>query len=507
MTRHIDADHQQSAKAREMQSLDLRFNNEVDPLPASSLLEEQPNHQDSFVYDDEDALVADLNERHAIIMTGGKSTYLLRTSDDLKFFNKQSMADFLAPYQLRVSTDKKTKIVPSFDVWLKSSRRRVYENGIVFEPNGNRPKALNLWQGFAVEPRVGNCELFKHHLLKIVCKGNMDYYDYLFGWLAQMVQDPARKPGTAVVLRGLKGTGKSTVSTWLKAMIGRHAKIAERPELFTGKFNSHLMDSLILLVEEGYWAGDKQAEGALKHLITGSEMMMERKGVDAVEVSSHVRLFMTTNNRWVVPATEDERRFYVLDVSSEKAKDHDYFSALDNEFNSGGPAAFLHELLEHDYSGVDLRNPPRTEALQEQIAQTLSAEVQWWQSVLEEGTFLDEDGTGLGGDNDWSYQLEIDKAAVFQSFTAYVKAPRGRAITTGVAGKFIREMVPNVIERRLGGKGRQDRPRVYVFPPLTELRASFTQRYGVVFDDPVADPAQDTTPKPITPTAFSSALH
>ncbi|WP_287240803.1 hypothetical protein [Mesorhizobium sp.] len=56
---------------------------------------------------------------------------------------------------------------------------------------------------------------------------------------------------------------------------------------------------------------------------------------------------MTTNGEWAVPTSFDERRFFVLDVSDEVMQNISYFADLRAEFENGGPAAMLHDLLSH----------------------------------------------------------------------------------------------------------------------------------------------------------------
>ena len=61
-----------------------------------------------------------------------------------------------------------------------------------------------------------------------------------------------------------------------------------------------------------------------------------------------------------------ERRFCVLDVDSAHQSDHPDFAALMQQMENGGREAMLHELLEYDYSDINLREPPATEALLDQ---------------------------------------------------------------------------------------------------------------------------------------------
>ena len=76
-----------------------------------------------------------------------------------------------------------------------------------------------------------------------------------------------------------------------------------------GRFNSHMISLLLLHADEGFWAGDKKAEGRLKDLVTGKTHPIEFKGKEAFWINNYVRLFVTGNPDWVVPAGFEERRF------------------------------------------------------------------------------------------------------------------------------------------------------------------------------------------------------
>ena len=45
------------------------------------------------------------------------------------------------------------------------------------------------------------------------------------------------------------------------------------PHMVSGNFNAHLMRSILLVADEAYWAGNKSEEGALKSLITFSDVI------------------------------------------------------------------------------------------------------------------------------------------------------------------------------------------------------------------------------------------
>ena len=66
----------------------------------------------------------------------------------------------------------------------------------------------------------------------------------------------------------------------------------------------------------------------LKAMITEDSFQVEPKGKDPFEVKNHIRLIAASNNDWVVPAGNSDRRFFVLDVSDIHMQDPSYFGSI-----------------------------------------------------------------------------------------------------------------------------------------------------------------------------------
>lgn len=114
---------------------------------------------------------------------------------------------------------------PLFPLWEASPHRRTVAQ-VIYDPtgrtsNGSSEAILNLWRGFARKPRSGTWDLMGQHLYRVVCGGNAQYFSYLLGWMAHLVQRPWEAPGVVIVLRSQReGTGKTTVLGWLSALLG-----------------------------------------------------------------------------------------------------------------------------------------------------------------------------------------------------------------------------------------------------------------------------------------------
>ena len=219
-----------------------------------------------------------------------------------------------------------------------------------------------------------------------VARGDEETYLWIVGWWAQILQQPTVKMETALVLRGPQGTGKTKIGQVMGSLIGDdHYLLVASPRYITGQFNSHMASLLLLHADEAFWAGDKKSEGTLKDLVTGHYHMLEFKNVDPIRVKNYIRLFVTGNPDWLIPAGFKERRWAVFDMGEDHMQDHAYFAAIDHEMNNGGREALLHYLLNFDLSQVNLRSIPKTAALLDQQIESLTPEQAWWLDTLMSG--------------------------------------------------------------------------------------------------------------------------
>ncbi|MBA3727032.1 MAG: bifunctional DNA primase/polymerase, partial [Armatimonadetes bacterium] len=189
----------------------------------------------------DDAIDA-LNESHAIVLIGGKALVLRETDQGFLL---------LRPNEFRVlvanrfcSTANGLKCVA--DVWIAHPRRREYA-AVVFEPGGTTTEnAYNLWRGWAVTPAPGNYSLFAEHLLNNICSGDEAIYRYVMAWFANIFQQPRNKPGTALVIRGERGTGKSIVGKLVGELLGTSYITVASSRHVIGHFNAHLLTALLI---------------------------------------------------------------------------------------------------------------------------------------------------------------------------------------------------------------------------------------------------------------------
>jgi hypothetical protein len=483
--------------ARQAATLSGGGNDEKPPEPPSRSEGGGPAGPQAWGYD-----VDKLNKQFALVLMGSKSVIFYEKPTAMIEDQKRMLAvDAFHNWHANRFTqicgsDGKIKPVTWSKRWMSDRRRRQYD-GIEFYPDPDNapgtPDYLNLWSGFAVSPArerdARRYKTFADHLLNNVCSGNKALHDWLFGFFAHIVQRPRQRLGVALVMRGRMGSGKTKVGEVFGRLFPRHYFLVDDPRYVTGQFNAHMATCLLLQADEAVWAGDKAAEGRLKGLITSPIQQIEAKGVDPIRLPNFVRLVMTSNEDWVVPAGKDERRFAVLDVDPRCAQRHEYFREMDEELADGGLEALLADLLAFDLESVDLWKIPRTEALLEQKIRSLNSVESWWFERLTNGS------TARHGQH---WKEEVSSTTLFNDYIATAdKIGVKRKQEETVFGISLAKLVPNLrrvkrtveVEDERGGASTTRRAWCYALPPLVEARAHFELIVGQRVQWPSEDDA------------------
>jgi Family of unknown function (DUF5906) len=324
--------------------------------------------------DDPEQVLDDMNAKYAVVQTGGKTRVMGFEADPsypgCQVPVYQTLADFRAFHHNHKVETEDGKLKGRGQWWLDSPFRRQY-SPVVYAPNVTTgPDVFNLWRGFACEPKEGDCSLYLKHMKDNVCQCNEEHYDYLLNVLAYGVQYPHEQGKIAVVLRGKEGAGKGKLVLTYGSLFGAHFKHISQPRHLVGNFNSLQQDCSVLFGDEVFFAGDRTHEGILKAIITEPTLQIERKGIDTITAPNRMHIFLSSNNDWVIPASADARRFFVLDVGDARKQDHDYFAAIDRQMETGGREALLRLLLDRDLSSFEIRKVPQTAALADQKQRT-----------------------------------------------------------------------------------------------------------------------------------------
>jgi hypothetical protein len=305
--------------------------------------------------------------------------------------------------------------------------------------------------------------------------------------MARGVQMPWEQGHSAIVMRGREGVGKSFLAKMYGALFGVHYLSVSNAKHIVGQFTGHLSNIVFLFGDEAFNVGDSQHEATLKSMITENRSMFEKKGVDARAGVNCLKLMLASNEKWVVPAGMNDRRFLVLDVGDNVMQNSKYFGAIQKEMDNGGYEAMLYDLLHRDISRFNVREIPQTEALMDQKVHGLKPAEEWIYHCLCEGQIIPG--------KDWEGPHPND------TMTYYARG-FGNNITSTAVGRLLKDLgfelsrcqlKTEVLDVR-GHASMRDKVLCKVLRPIEECRALFQARRGIKIDvreydkqDPVTD--------------------
>ena len=432
----------------------------------------------------------EMNERHCVVSDGGKFRVFTEEFDPVlkrHYFVRHTKTDFedlQSNRQVEVPTGDGVKCVPKGHWWLRQPGRRQYR-GVIFDPEREHEGWLNLWRGWAVQPKKGDWGLLRELLREVLCDGDARLFEYVMNWSANVVQRPGSPAEVALFFRGEKGTGKGTFGRALAGLAGRHGLQISSPGHLTGRFNLHLKDCVVLFADEAFWAGDKAGESVLKQLVTEPTIQYEGKGTNSESGRNTIHIVGASNSDWVVPAGLDgERRFCVGEVNGKAKGDKERFKAINRQlYQEGGMEAMLYDLLKRDIADWHPRDDvPDTKALMDQKLRSMEALEEFWYERMLEGALTNARG-------DWSegpvlvlsHHLHEDYVHATQQ--RGVRSMRSSQVQLGM---HLTKLCPGIERTKVKAMDTdvgmrtdaQGRAPAYRFPSLADCRLAFERKLG-----------------------------
>lgn len=300
--------------------------------------------------------------------------YCQERDDDVSI---KKRIDFQNTYEnklITVETKKGVNDVPFTQLWMKDSSIRTYDR-IDFTPNCADPAVYNLYNGLNAE-KIKGCDKsdiskILHHM-SIMVNHHKESLEYFTAWLAQIIQQPNKLSGTALVFKSKQGAGKNIFIDWFgKEILGKKYYYTTADiETLVGKFAPGFKNKLLVNLDETSGKDTFQNSEKIKNKITCDTTEYEQKGHDKIVLKNYARIIFTTNNDTPVKIEQKDRRLALFECSSEKCivgdktgKNPKYFEDLVKSMGDDGvKSGFYHYLNEYDISGYNfIRDRPITE--------------------------------------------------------------------------------------------------------------------------------------------------
>jgi hypothetical protein len=342
------------------------------------------------------AAVQSLDGMFAAVNLGGGLKFIRRpdhsiqNEENMEVWTKASLKEFYDNQPVKNGD----KYVNPVDAFAKTAKRH---SRVEFAPPGYDVPATtyNLFTGFSMKPVEGDCTILKNFIRDVICDGDEVTFEWLWLWMAHMMQRPGEKPGTAIVVHGEGGTGKGTFGELLHKLVHPYSMTAQQRDQVVGRFSGvALITAILCQAEEAFFAGDREAANTLKTKTTKEWEQVEPKGVQAFKAHSCTRYYIDSNHSDAVniEGNGSERRFLVMQVSDARRGDVDYFHDIYSALEGPEISALAYELLQYDPASAgmkwrDVRVAPETRARQLMGYQSRSAVERALLDIFNEGGF------------------------------------------------------------------------------------------------------------------------
>ena len=445
----------------------MKKNNNVIELSTVEAPTEPVTINGKVITDCELVILTEMNETYAHIVIGAKHRIMTfkPCSIDGKRMTFESIKDFYNYFE------HKPKIAESNQgrTWFKWSEKRFYSDGIGYYPEQSKApdKLFNTFQGFGCKAMAGNITLILNHIHEVLCGGDSVASTYFIQWLAHIFQKPADKPSVAILMKSAEGTGKGTLYKLLKKMLGVNANQVNGHYQLTGRFNSVIAGRLLIFGDEVDLTS-KAVFDKVKGIISEPTISLELKGIDAEPIPNFARFIFAGNHGQILRAGTRERRFLVLEPSSNKVDDKSYFKALNDLINSDGAAYFLEHLLNVDISSFNPYQAPTTKGLIEEKLSSLTSILSFFnEELLKEKAF-----SGA------ARVYASDLVSQYQYWAENNKIVITPASARNQTGSVLAKLGVKVLGRSGRNKGKY-----YDLPSCDELREMFAKHLGHDVDD------------------------
>ena len=222
-----------------------------------------------------------------------------------------------------------------FKIWQDSPARIVKRfDRVVFEPGREMSdEYINIYRGLPLADKVQfprprddmpgwwldvldlypGCRAIQK-LIAHLCNHDLQVMEFVYNWLAYPLQHPGAKLTTSLVMHGdVHGAGKSLLfEEIIKPMYGDYAATLGQSDL-ESNYTGNRSGKLFIVFEEVFNTKQKYDQtGAMKHMITGKTMRIERKFVDSYEEANHINCVFLSNEAQPFKIEENDRRYFVI---------------------------------------------------------------------------------------------------------------------------------------------------------------------------------------------------
>ena len=241
-------------------------------------------------------------QKEHIYIVKGQMYLDLKTGDTLK------ISEFADSIQHLIGEGPHSRMMSSVTTpKVRLAEYRAGDDRLIF--NGGLGLVANLWKKGGVDPKEGNFEIINLFFRRFI--PDDDSRSHIIKYIAHLLQFPAIKITHGIIITGDQGTGKSSLYLIIVGLFGNeNARKLEGEELGS-RFNTRLVNTQILLVEEAQHGERLETYEKLKEVITAETFSAERKHHDVALGRTPRGTFISSNHIAPIALPQNDQRWYV----------------------------------------------------------------------------------------------------------------------------------------------------------------------------------------------------
>tara|TARA_R110000772_G_scaffold49715_2_gene114457 strand:+ start:2022 stop:4394 length:2373 start_codon:yes stop_codon:yes gene_type:complete len=385
-------------------------------------------------------------------------TFALRKAYFEKHFCKVLFPDPMFIYQRHSHEDRKPEILskpamatmlepvmsglegmrPSFfQHWCSIPNQRYYDKMDFIPYNPSRPaeddRIFNLFEGFNskcfADSSIDGSFMMKKirpflDLTHEICGGDDDSAEYFHRFIADIFQNPAKKPPVAICIKSKEGVGKNVLLDTIGSMLGgkAHYITSSNPDDFFGNHAEGFKGKLLINLNEAEGKGTFDYEGRIKSFITEPTITINPKNIRPMEINNYARTIVTTNKPTPIAIdVKGKDRRWVVFQSTEKTLTYSrtFWGKLISHFQS---TEFIQALYQYYTEVIDNTNfdwakqRPITTAYRTMCDKFQPVPVLFLEEFIRDEKWVDY---GIDGKGDAS--ISINTMDLFNAFNQFKK--------------------------------------------------------------------------------------
>lgn len=246
--------------------------------------------------------------------------------------------------------------------------------------------SVNSWRGFICDPVGGDVRPFIRLLKRLI--PDIQERRYVLSWLAALIQHPAQKFNVALVIWSRQqGTGKSLlVETVGNLFDDRHFEVVGQ-EVFNDGFTDWQAHKVMVVCDEVSSTDKRAVADRIKGWITSSKNSINAKHAPKFKQPNLIKYVFLSNHADAVYLDETDRRFFVVEATSNRLPKDDSANFVKWRDN-GGYSALLHYLQNLKIKDFNPTAPaPLSSSKKAMVEDNKSDLERWLDGVLEQQIF------------------------------------------------------------------------------------------------------------------------